>query len=430
MGFLDRLFEKRSTLASPSRWLLDAWTGGATASGATVTYATALRHPAMYRAVSLISSTVGRLPLKLYRRLPENGGKIPEPSHRLYALLHDSPNSEMTAQDFREALQADLCLYGNAFAQIVRDGQNRITALWPLATANMTITRDRDRRLVYQYQTSTGRHDFAADTVRSPILHLRAFSADGIVGRSPVQVAREAIGGALAADEYGFRFFGNNAAPHGVLSGPKGARLTDEAHQRLRESWASAHQGLTRSHRVALLEDGWNWSPISVSNRDAQWLESRQHGVVDIARIMGIPPWMLFDMERSANYSNVEQQAIDFLREIGSWLKRWEQTINMTLLGRSARAHFVEFQIEELLRGDIQTRYQAYATGRNWGWMSINDVRRLENMNAIGAQGDEYLQPLNMTAAGAMPEPAPAEDARELTDTDRLLAMVTPGKAQ
>ena len=421
---LDKLFasERRATLASPTSWLRGAWGGVATTSGTTVTHETALRHPAMYRAVSLISSTVGSLPLKVYRRLPD-GGKVPEQAHRLYALLHDAPNSEMTALEFREALQGDLCLFGNAFAHVQRDNQGRPVALWPMQASRMQITRNAARLLVYSYQTDTARHEFVAEPVRSPILHLRAFSADGVVGRSPVQVAREAIGSAIAADTYGAAFFGNGAAPGGVLQGPRGGRLTEQAHQRLRSSWDAAHKGAARAHRVALLEDGWTWNPISVGNRDSQWIEARQMGVVDIARLMGLPPWMLYEMEHSANYSNVEQQSIDFAREISGWLRRWEAQIDRTLLGRSNRTHFSKFVIEGLLRGDIQTRYQAYATGRQWGWLSINDVRQLEDMNGIGEAGDEYLQPLNMQAAGD----APPEGADPLTDDQaaRLFALAT-----
>ena len=422
---LDKLFaadEARASLASPTRWLLDAWGGQATASGTSVTHETALRHPAMYRAVSLISSTVGSLPLKIYRRLPD-GGKIPEQAHRLYTLLHDSPNAEMTSLEFREALQGDLCLYGNAFAHVQRDNQGRVVALWPMQASRMQITRNADRLLVYTYQTDATRYEFVAEPVRPPILHLRAFSADGVVGRSPVQVAREAIAGAISADIYGHTFFGNGAAPGGVLQGPRGGRLTEQAHQRLRSSWDAAHKGAARAHRVALLEDGWTWNPISVGNRDSQWIEARQMGVVDIARLMGLPPWMLYEMEHSANYSNVEQQSIDFAREISGWLRRWESQIDRTLLGRGNRTHFAKFVIEGLLRGDIQTRYQAYATGRQWGWLSINDCRRLEDMNSIGEAGDEYLQPLNMAPAGETP-PEGVETLRD-DQAARLLALAT-----
>jgi len=422
MSLISRLLESRAGLAQPSRWLLDAWGGGATPSGATVTHETALRHPAVYRAVSLISATVGSLPLKIYRRLP-NDGKIAEPAHRLYPLLHDSPNGEQTSMDFREALQSDLCLYGNAFAQIVRDRQQRITALYPLQARRMQISRDKDLRLVYSYQTGAARHEFVADPLPPPILHLRSFSADGVVGRSPIEVARDAVAGAIAADTYGQTFFGNGAAPGGVLQGPRGGRLTEQAHQRLRSSWDAAHKGAARAHRVALLEDGWTWNPISVGNRDSQWIEARQLGVLDIARLFGLPPWTLYEMEHAATYNSVEQQAIDFAREISGWLRRWESQLDKTLLSaRSTRTHFSKFVIEGMLRGDIQTRYQAYATGRQWGWLSINDVRKLEDMNPIGDAGNDYMQPLNMQAAGAPDDPV---DAISDEQSARLLALAT-----
>lgn len=424
---LDRLFEARASLKAAPRWLLDAWGGVTTAAGTSVSHETALRHPAVYRAVSLISTTVGQLPLKIYRRLPDDG-KLPEPAHRLYPLLHDSPNSEMTAQDFREALQADLCLYGNAFAEVTRDGQGRITALWPLASSRMTISRTKDLQLKYLYQVDGQRFEYLFDPIRPPLLHLRAFSADGLVGRSPIQICRESIGAAVAADDYGARFFGNGAAPAGVLTGPRNARLTEQAHQRLRSSWEAAHRGVAQAHRVAVLEDGWTWNPIAVANRDSQWIESRKHAVLDVARIFGLPPFLLFDMEQSANYSNVEQQGLDFLREIGGWLKRWEMQINKDLLSiRSSRTHFSKFVIEGLLRGDIQTRYASYAQGRQWGWLSINDVRRLEDLNPIGVAGDDYMQPLNMAAAGSMPPPPviAGDDSVSEIQAARLFALAT-----
>ena len=427
MGIVSRLLESRATLAQPTNWLLNALNGGPTASGVSVTQETALRNPAVYRAVSLISSTVAQLPLKVYRRLPDYG-KVEEQAHNLYGLLHDAPNPECTSMDFREALQSDLCLYGNAFAQIERETgrQGRIRALWPLLASQMTITRDKNNRLMYVYQTQSKRYEFPFDPVRPTILHLRSFSADSIVGRSPIQVARESIAAAIAADEFGARYWGNSSVPSGVLQGPKGARLTEEAHQRLRDSWDSAHRGVANSHRISLLEDGWSWNPISVANRDAQWIESRQLGVVDVARIMSVPPWSLFDMNQASVYNTVEQQSLDFVREISVWLRRWETQIDKDLLGarRNGRTFFVAFTIEGLLRSDIETRYKSYALARNWGFLSTNEIRAKENMNSLGAKGDVYLQPLNMTPSTDIDMLEPRSEEPITTEhSKRLLAL-------
>ncbi len=431
MGLLDRLLENRATLARPTTWLMDALNGNPTASGVSVTQETALRNPAVYRAVSLISSTVAQLPLKVYRRLPDYG-KVEEKSHQIYGLIHDAPNPEMTAVDFREAVQTDLCLYGNAFAQIVRDDQGRVTQLWPLRSAWMQMSRDKDRTLVYQYQTPDQRYEWKHDAQRPSVLHLRSFSADGIVGRSPIQVARESIAAAIAADEYGARYWGNNSVPNGVLQGPKNARLTTEAHQRLRTSWEAAHRGVSQSHRVALLEDGWTWNPISVANRDAQWVEARQLGVVDVCRLYSLPPWSLFDMNQTSTYNTVEQQSLDFIKEMTVWLRRWESQIDKDLLGarRNGRTFFAAFTVEGLLRSDIQTRYQSYATARQWGWMSTNEIRVRENLNSLGPKGDVYLQPLNMVDAGQDTAPEPrSEDPITQDHKERLFALAT-GKVQ
>ena len=427
MGLLKKLFEERATLARPTSWLMDALNSTPTASGVSVTQETALRNPAVYRAVSLISSTVAQLPLKIYRRLPDYG-KVEEKSHQLYGLLHDAPNPEMTSVDFREAVQSDLCLYGNAFVQVVRDDQGRVTQLWPLRSAWMTLTRDADRTLVYQYQTPDKRYEWRYNVLRPPVLHLRCFSADGIVGRSPITVARESIAAAIAADEYGARYWANNSVPNGVLQGPKNARLTAEAQQRLRDSWRASQEGLRNSHKVAVLEDGWQFSPLSVANRDAQWVEARQLGVVDVCRLYALPPWSLFDMTQGSTYNTVEQQSLDFMKEISVWLRRWESQIDKDLLGarRNGRRFFAAFTVEGLLRSDIQTRYQSYATARQWGWMSTNEIRVRENLNSLGPKGDVYLQPLNMVSAGQEPAPEPRNDD-PITDehSARLLALAT-----
>lgn len=419
MGLVDRLIagrgERRAALASPS-WS-SPWASPSTASGATVTHDSALAHPAVWRACALIASSVAQLPLRIYRRA-ENGDAVEEPAHRLAHVLK-IPNAEMTGLELREALQQDLCLFGNAFAQVERDRQGRVTSLWPLQARRMEITRNADLRLVYTYRTDATAHEFLHDPARPALLHLRAFSADGVVGRSPVTVAREAIGSALAADEYGARFFGNGAAPGGVLQGPRGVRLTDQAHQRLRASWSAAHRGASNAHAVALLEDGWTWSPISVGNRDSQWIESRALAVRDIARLFGVPPWMLFEMGESANYSNVEQQSLDFVRELTGWLRRWESQIDRVLLPR-ASPFFARHVVEGMLRSDIATRYKAHATARQWGFLSINDIRRIEGLASIGPDGDRYMEPLNMAPVGG----AATTEAPFAEDDDQTPARI------
>ena len=384
---------------------------------------TALQHPAVWRAVQLISTTVATLPLKIYRRLPDDG-RVPEIAHPLYPLLHQSANAEMSSLTFREVLQRDLLVFGNAFAEVERDGRGRVVALWPLQAKKMTLQRDKDRRLVYSYQPQAQRFTWTGTPGRpAPIFHIRAHSVDGIVGRSPIEVARNAIGGALATEEHGYRHFANGASPGGVLQGPRGARLTDGAHQRLRASWEAAHKGVSRAHRVALLEDGWQFSPISVANRASEWIASRQLNVTDIARLFGLPPSSLYDLER-ATYSNAEQQQIAFSREIAVWLDRWTSEIGRTLISDRGR-WYAAFTTAALARGDLQSRYTAYSVGRQHGWLSINEVRRLEDMPPIaGEGGDRYMTPLNMADVNAT-------DDREATlNADDLALMSHAGGMQ
>jgi len=422
MGLLSRLLERRSTLADPSQWLLDAFTTTPTASGLSVTHDTALSVPAVYAAVARISQTVAQVPLKVFRRLPD-GGKVPEEQHRVYGLLHDQPNGEMDSFVFRETLQGHLCLWGNAYAEIQRDQAGRVVALWPLIPSQMTLYRGADRALRYLYRLPSGEEiKWTREPGEpAPILHLRAYSHDGIIGRSVITEAREALGLALATQENAARFFGNGSSPGGVIQGPH--EMNGETHQRLKRSWESAHKGLTNAHRVAILEHGFEWKAVGVPPQDAQFIEQRKFQVTEIARLFGIPPHMLGDMER-ATFSNIEQQSLEFvIYAMMPHYVRWESAIKRDILGgRRAGPYFPKFVVEGLLRGDIQTRYAAYAVGRQWGWLSANDVRDKEDMNRIkGEAADAYMTPLNMASG----EEAGVRLAKlEAQEQARMLAVV------
>jgi len=354
----------------------------------------------VWSAVGQISSTVASLPLKLYKRLPD-GGKEPYAGHKLYELLHDNPNSEMTSFIFRETLQAHLLTWGNAYAEIERDGAGRPVALWPIPPDRVDPFRDSRDRLVYRV-----RGDKLGDMVipASDMLHLPGLGFDGLKGYSVVHMARESLGLGLAAERFGGTFFGNGSTFGGFLSHP--ARLSPEARQNIEASLAR-HQGPTRAHRILLLQENMSFvERKGVPPNDAQFLETRTFQIQEVARWFKISPYKLGDLSR-ATFSNIEHQAIEYYTDtIRPWLVRWEQELDRKLIAPlERRQQFTGFVIEGALRGDVASRYSAYAVGRQWGWLSADDVRSLENMNPLpSGQGGIYLLPQNMVPADRIGE--------------------------
>lgn len=360
-----------------------------TASGVHVTPTTAMQLGVVYSCVKVLAETVGSLPLMVYRSA--KAGKERATNHPLYRVLHDSPNPEMTSMQWRETAMAHLCLQGNHFSEIVFDG-TKVKELWPIPPNLVEIKRSDTGALLYKVNIDGGRY-----LRPEKVLHIKGLSLDGITGLSPISYARESIGLALAAQEYAGRFFSNDANPGGVLEHP--GALKDDAYKRLQDSIEAGHSGLSKKHRFMILEEGMKWSRISMSPEDAQLLESRKFSVEEIARIYRMPLHKIQNMDK-ATFSNIEQQAIEFATDtIRPWLVRFEQEIAMKLISEADRDKiFAEFVVEGLLRGDIKSRYEAYSIAKNGGWMSANDIRRLENMNDI-ANGDMYLVPLNMIPA-------------------------------
>ncbi|GIK15011.1 MAG: hypothetical protein BroJett002_37180 [Candidatus Brocadia sinica] len=388
--------EKRSSLSNPQAWLVDMFTGGTkSATGVNVTPDRALQASAVHACVRVLSETIASLPLHVYKRLDR--GKEKATDHYLYPILHDAPNPEMTSFEFRETMMGHLCLRGNAYAEKVFDRAGRIKELWPLNPDRVTVTRDKTtKQLVYTVTIPDEARK--AELGSDRILHIRGLSGDGIIGYSPIKLARESIGLSLATEEYGARFFGNGSRPGGVLEHP--GKLGTEARKNLKTSWEEMHKGLEQSHRIAILEEGLKWHQIGIAPEEAQFLESRQFQAVDIARIFRVPPHLVGILDR-ATFSNIEQQSIDFVvNTIRPWLVRHEQAYKQRLFDIDDVNHFAEFLIDGLLRGDIQSRYGAYSIGRQNGWLSADDIRELENMNPLpDGQGKTYLLPLNMVPA-------------------------------
>lgn len=369
-----------------------------TASGTDVNPETSLRVSAVNACVGVISSTLACLPLKLYRR--KGNDKEQAVDHPLYPVLHDAPNDLQTSCEFRELMQSHVCLRGNSFARVRRNGAGNVVSLEPLHPDRMTVIENGGKPFYAFTHRDGSREIFNGEE----LLHIRGLGPDGIMGYSPITLARESIGLSMATEAHGARFFGNGARPGGVLEAP--STLTPQQMKQIREDWQQAHSGQNQS-RVGVLFGGMKYNAISMSNEDAQFLETRQFQITDIARIFRVPPHKIGDLSK-ATFSNIEHQAIEFVTDcMLPHIVRWEQRMNRVLLTPSERReYFVKFSIDGLLRGDLKTRYEAYRIGREGGWLSPNDIRELEEQNRI-ADGDGYLQPLNFTKLGANP-PAPA----------------------
>ena len=399
MSFFTRIFQRsRDKPKNATAGSGYAFYFGGTTSGKHVSERSAMQMTAVYSCVRVLSEAIAGLPLHLYK-YTDSGGKEKAIDHPLYHILHDEPNPEMSSFVFRETLMTHLLLWGNAYAQIIRNGRGEVIALYPLMPNKMTVDRDEQGRLYYTYQrSSVEAKEIKQSGVRlSPyeVLHIPGLGFDGLVGYSPIAMAKNAIGMAIACEEYGARFFANGAAPGGVLEHP-GVLKNPE---KIRESWQNAYGGSTNSHKIAVLEEGMKYTPIGISPEQAQFLETRKFQVNEICRIFRVPPHMLADLEKSS-FSNIEQQSLEFVKyTLDPWVIRWEQSIYRSLFSESEkRMYFVKFNLEGLLRGDYASRMSGYATARQNGWMSANDIRELENMDLIPAEdgGDLYLINGNM----------------------------------
>jgi HK97 family phage portal protein len=391
---------------------------GGSSAGKSVNERSAMQMTAVYACVRILSEAVAGLPLHLYR-YKEDGGKEKAIDHSLYHLLHDEPNKEMSSFIFRETLMTHLLLWGNAYAQIIRNGKGEVIALYPLMPNKMKVDRGEDGEIYYLYSRSTDEANTKEDSsvVLTPreVLHIPGLGFDGLVGYSPIAMAKNAIGLAIATEEYGAKFFANGAAPSGVLEHPG----TIKDPKRLRENWNSTFGGSANSGKVAVLEEGMKYTPISISPEQAQFLETRKFQINEIARIFRVPPHMVGDLEKSS-FSNIEQQSLEFVKyTLDPWIIRWEQSLSRSLLSPDEKkTYFFKFNLEGLLRGDYASRMNGYATARQNGWMSANDIRELENLDKIPAElgGDLYLINGNMLPlnnAGAYANTNKEEEADE-----------------
>jgi len=409
-------YEKRGSgnVSDPNMWVNTLFGGGGypTSSGATVTADSALKTSTVFLCVKILSESIASLPLMVYRKR-KSGGKDVADGHYLYPLLHDAPNNEQNSFEFREFGQAALALRGNNYTYKLMNGANEIVQLLPLMPNRMTVKRDRGE-IKYTYTYDTEQNSNIPKTLEiNPeyIWHIKYLSTDGLTGLSPISCARESVGISMKAEEFGAMYFANAAVTSGVLEHP--ASLKKEAYDRLKASIQEF--SASKKHQTMILEEGMKWQAIGLSNKDSQFLEARAFQVADIARFFNIPLILLHQADKASTYASAEQFSLNFVKYcLLPWCRRWEHSANHSLLSAWERkkGYFIEFNVDGLLRGDISTRYTSYATGRQWGWLSVNDIRSLENMNPIDG-GDEYISMPANIAGKQNPEGEPKKQSNE-----------------
>lgn len=376
----------------------DYWYGpyfAPSVTGLNVSAESAMRLSTVFRCVKVLAGSIGKLPLEIFRKLPD-GGRAKATNHPLWTVLHDRPNNWMTSIEFRMCMQGHLALRGNAYAQIVAGKRGPVDQLLPIHPDRVKIERSKiNSELLYKVSMPSG----APQTLmQEEVFHLRGYSFDGIRGISPIDYQREAIGGGLAAQEFRNRFFANDNTPGGVVEHP--GRLSEPSAKHLKESLADKHGGVTNAHSPMILEEGMKWTSVGITNRDAQFLESCNFSVLDVCRIFGVPPHMVAQLDR-ATYSNIEQQSLEFIRDaIGEYIALWEQAISRDLI-IAPDTYFAQFDLDSLLRGDTLSRYQAYHWSLTDGWMNRNEVRAKEGYNREEGL-DDFLRQANMAPGSSL----------------------------
>lgn len=400
MSFLRSLMARdSSTLSSPKEWL-NSMFSMESYSGVNVTSKRALEHTAVYACVNVLSESIGSLPLSVYKTETKNkkSFKTKDSNHSLYALLHDEPNTDMTSFSFFQLAMANLLLRGNFYAQIVRSNANNIIGFYPLEADKTQVVRTESGKIGYLYTHNTyGK--VALDA--SEVLHFIGMSLDGIIGLSPIAYNRHTIGASIAMETFGSTLFKNGATPSGVVSGSGVKSMSDTAFERFKQSFKENHEGMMNAGKPLILEDGFTFTPITISNKDGQYLESRKFTKAEIASIFRVPLHMINEMDK-ATFSNIEHQSIQFVVDaVRPWAIRIEQEIKRKcFIATEKKDYYVKFNMGALLRGDTQSRYTAYESAITKGcWMSRNEARELEDLNPIDGL-DEMIVPLNFGREG------------------------------
>ena len=414
--FAKQFFSPQVSTGGGGSWL--SGLGGARSdAGPLVTVESALTLTSLQACVTLIAESIAQLPLELFRRT-EDGGREPAKDHPLYRILAYAPNEWQTPFEYRENSQLKAGTRGNSISLIGRDGDGTVTGLYPVDTDSVQVLKGPDLLPYY-------RIDGQEPIPQRMVHHVRWWSLNNYVGMSPIMLHANAIGHAQAIQQYAGKSFLNGTALSGVIERPReSSPIKDQSViDRITDRWQQMYGGSTNAKRVAMLQEGMTFKPLSMTNVDAELIPALKLTSLDIARIYKVPPHMIGELDK-ATFSNIEHQAIQFvIYTLLPWIKRHEQAMMRDLLlPRERDEYYIEFNVSGLLRGDQGSRYAAYAVARQWGWLSVNDIRRLENLPPIKG-GNTYLQPLNMVdAAKPLPVTPVKASAEQVAEIQGILA--------
>ena len=379
----------------PTTWESFFGESSTLAAGVSIDESNALNYSPVYSGVATLSRDVAKLPLVLYRNLP-NGGKEPFKTHPLYRILHDDPNPEMTSFKFRETMQALCLLWGNAYAEIVRNDLDMPVGLYPIAPSRVSILRGESSGRLFYRVANPG--SGTTDVQYRNMVHLSSLSTDGIIGHGIVGHARESIGLGVATERFGAKFFGNGSTFGGIVEYP--GLLNEQAKNNTRQLLEAVHAGIERAHKILMIGGGSKFVKTGTAPNEAQFLETRKFQIAEVARWLSMPNHKLGDLE-NAHFTNIEEQELQsYVGTVSGWLEMWEQELSRKLIRPLEYAQqTIEHNLEGVLRGDSAKRAEFYSKMHAIGAFSINDILRKENMNPIGPEGDVHLVPLNMIPA-------------------------------
>lgn len=404
MSIISSLMSRdASTLSSPKEWLSEMFSSSSY-SGISVTPKRALEHTAVYSCVNVLSESIGSLPFSVYKTQNKNNKtyKTKATDHNVHFLLHDEPNPYMTSFTFFQLVMINLTLRGNFYAQIVKNNAGKIIGYYPLENEKMRVVRLENGDIGYIYNhSSLGEVGLES----KEILHFIGMTLDGIIGLSPIAYNRHSIGASIAMETFGSTLFKNGATPSGVVSGKGVTAMSDTAFARFKQSFKESYQGMMNAGKPLILEDGFDFKPITISNKDGQYLESRKFTKAEIASIFRVPLHMINELDK-ATFSNIEHQSMQFVVDaVRPWIVRIEQELKRKSFSDSEKKnYYVKANMGALLRGDTSSRYSAYESAITKGcWMSRNEARELEDLNPIEGL-DEMIVPLNYGKEGESAE--------------------------
>lgn len=395
MALLRDAFSKSPQIRSARRRSMPSVSGTDTAASVTVTPEKSLQVATVYASVRTLSEDVSALPVNLFKKSP--GYRTKADDHKLADILTEAPNVQIDSGEYWRTMMGWMLLAGNAVTYVERNGSGQPIALWPISPANVDVKVGPSGKLIYKLTPDEDSEyvpvskDYEAH--QGEILHYRAFGL-GVKGLSPIAMARQHIGTSFAASSYIGGFFARDASPGGMVTVPN--ELTDKQFDRMGEQWKSLHEGFANSHRLAILEGGAKWEKTTLSPADASFLDVYKLSRSEIAAIFGVPPHKVGDLDR-ATFSNIEQQSLEYVTSsLVPWITRLEKVTKRLFDPVGDKGMYMKFNVNGLLRGDSKARHEGYTRGRQWGYYSVNDILRMEDLDPIGVEGDVYLTPLNM----------------------------------